>query len=545
MSLTRPLPDDARGVAHRWLPLVALGAGTLWLAFDGRQYWHDARFAYACSEFSLPQLLAGVFNPHQAWGPIDEVSSAGFYQAKPLHFALLCSLFRWLPRGVGGFEAVVALSVLWVGLAVLAGYWSFRQIVGDERRARFATACLLLAPVTPYLAGKLLSEVTSLLPATLAVGTFAGAMSRARGAVAGRAVVGGFLLAVAALARLDSIVGPVAFLVAAVAVGWCDRPRAVRVGLLGCATFAVTYLATAGVVGVRFANLRAYFEAFTGSAAKPLATSLLAIVTTGTLVFGLAAFGLRNRDRSTRLFTLWAVLVWVPMIALTSAYSVEPRYLVAGLLPLAGLGALGLEVLAERVPRLLRTPTALAAAALAALGLNAAAVALMPYELDRPALLRAVGIIERSGPGTRILVPWAYTDFNFLQTVMPAAEVYCVHSPEAGAGPEDVVAWRARFRSWYGERYLTEPDRLRAFLATGPVYYLGWETYPPLANARAMAEAVGFRSVSERLGNLARRKLQNHLEESWIWRTKDLLVLEPAGRVGQYWYFRVRLREPR
>ncbi|MGH7630826.1 MAG: hypothetical protein ACREOF_15865 [Gemmatimonadales bacterium] len=543
MTLTRRFPDDAGGAARRWLVFTVLAVGTLWLATDGRQYWHDARFAYGCAEFSLPQLLAGVFNPHQAWGPIDEASSAGFYQAKPLHFALLCSLFQWLPRGVGGFEAVVALSVLWVGLAVLAGYWSFRQIFGDERRARFATACLLLAPVTPYLAGKLLAEATSLLPATLAVGMFAGAM-RAGGAVAGRAVVGGFLLALAALARLDSIVGPVSFLVVAVVIGWRDRPRAFRVGLLGCATFALIYLAAAAVVGVRFANLRAYFEAFTGSAAKPLATSLLAIVTTGALVFVLAAFGLRSRDRSTRLFTLWAVLVWAPMIALTSAYSVEPRYLVAGLLPLAGLGALGLEVLAERVPRLLRTPTGLAAATLVALGLNAAAVALMPYELDRPALVRAVGVIERSGPGTRILVPWAYTDFNFLQAVLPAAEIYCVHSPETEARPEYVDAWRARFRSWYGERYLTEPDRLRAFLATGPVYYLGWETYPPLANARAMAEAVGFRSVSERLGDLARRKLQNHLEESWIWRSKDLLVLEPAGRVGQYRYFRVRLREP-
>ena len=38
----------------------------------------------------------------------------------------------------------------------------------------------------------------------------------------------------------------------------------------------------------------------------------------------------------------------------------------------------------------------------------------LPYELDRPALLRALAEIRVQAPGAAILVPWAHTDFNFL-----------------------------------------------------------------------------------------------------------------------------------
>ena len=542
MTLPHRASSIPRGATGTWLAFALLVAGTLWVALDGRQYWHDARFAFGCAEFSLPQLLAGVFNPHQAWGPIDEVSSAGFYQAKALHLALLCSLVQRLPRNVESFQAIVAVSAAWVGLAVASGYWSFQQLLADARRARLAAAALLLTPGIPYLAGKLLSEVTSLLPATLAVGMFATALRRPSERAAGWAAMGGLLLALAALARLDSVVGPAAFLTAAGVTAWADRRRLQQVLLIAAATCAVTYLSVAWGAGLRFINLWSYLQAFVGGEAKSLATSLLAIATTGALVFPLAIIGLANRDRTTvRLLAVWTLLTWSVMVGLTSTYSVEPRYLSAGLLPLAGLGALGIEVLIDRWPRVAIVPVA-SAAVFAAVGVNTAAVALMPYELDRPAMLRAVATIERAGPGTRILIPWAYTDFNFLRTVMPEAEIYCVHSPGAETPREHVAAWQARFRGWYGERYLVEPERLRAFLASGPVYYLGWRRYPPLANARAMAEALGLSGLAARLDLMAQRSLQDHLTESWIWRSSDV-VLEPAGQSGQYLYFRLRPRE--
>jgi hypothetical protein len=542
MTLAHRASSAPRGATGTWLAFALLVAGTLWVALDGRHYWHDARFAFGCAEFSLPQLLAGVFNPHQAWGPIDEISSAGFYHAKALHLALLCSLVQRLPRNVESFQAIVAGSAAWVGIAVGSGYWAFRRLFAESRRARLAAAAFLLTPAIPYLAGKLLSEVTSLLPATLAVGMLAIALRSPRHPAAGWAAVGGLLLALAALARLDSVVGPAAFLTAAGLTAWADRRRLAQVLLIGAATCGVTYLSVAWGAGLRFINLWSYLQAFVGGEAKSLATSLLAIATTGGLVFPLAIIGLANRDRVTvRLLAVWTLLVWAAMVGLTATYSVEPRYLSAGLLPLAGLGALGIEVLIDRWPRLAVAPVA-SAAVLAAVGVNAVAVALMPYELDRPALLRAVATIERAGPGTRILIPWAYTDFNFLRSVLPDAEIFCVHSPEPEAPPERVVTWQARFRGWYGDRYLVEPERLQAFLASGPVYYLGWRRYPPLTNARAMVEALGLSGLAARLDLMAQRSLQDHLTASWIWRASDA-VLEPAGQSGQYLYFRVRPRE--
>ena len=57
-----------------------------------------------------------------------------------------------------------------------------------------------------------------------------------------------------------------------------------------------------------------------------------------------------------------------------------------------------------------------------------------------------------------------------------------------------------------------------------------------------MAEALGLSGLAARLDLMAQRSLQDHLTESWIWRSSDV-VLEPAGQSGQYLYFRLRPRE--
>ncbi len=545
MMHARPASGGASGQVPGWAAFALLVAGTLWLALDGRQYWHDARLIYACSEFSSRELLAGVFNPHQAWGPVDEASSAGFYEAKLLHLGLLCGAWSLLPRSPMGFKTLVGLSALWMGLAVLAGYWTFRQLFGRGPRAALGAACILLSPLTPYLAGKLLSEVTSLLFATLAVGMLAGAMRPAGSRAVTHGALGGLFLAVAALARIDALIGPTAFLLASVVAGGTTRRQAIRAAAIALPVAAVAYTAAAGVAGVRLSDLQGYFDAFVAAPNRPLAMSILGVLTAGGLVLPLAAVGLFSRDRvAVRVLGFWMLATWVPLIAITQAFMVEPRYLTAGLLPLAGLGALGLELLAERVPAVLRSRAAVIAAILAGLGLNALAVPLMPYEVDRPAILSAVRQIERADPDARILVPWAYSDFNFLRAVVPDADIYCVYLPEP-VDPRYETAWRERYRNWYGERYLTDPGGLRELLRDGPVYYLGWDIYPPLQNARTIAQAIGLRSVSEHLAAVARGKLANHLEESWIWRAGGLLKLERLGRVGQYQYFRVRLRNPR
>jgi hypothetical protein len=161
----------------------------------------------------------------------------------------------------------------------------------------------------------------------------------------------------------------------------------------------------------------------------------------------------------------------------------------------------------------------------------------MPYELDRPALLSAVDEIEARSPGASILIPWAYTDFNFLYVMRPSAAIYSVHSPaEPDVSVELVESWHDRYREWYGGRHLTEPSELEELMKRGSVYYLGWHRYPPLEFVERIAERIGFRALVERLRSI---ELIDHLDASWVVDSGEL-VRTPAGRIGQYEYYRVR-----
>ena len=130
-------------------------SGLLFIALDGNHYWHDIRFSYAAAQFSLPEVLAGTFNPHQAWSVSNEVSASGFYTSKMLHLALLSSLFTVVDPSAGGFNLAVSLSVLVMLCTVLLAYVLYVQLFCSRKIALFAAVCVLLAPVVPYLSGKL------------------------------------------------------------------------------------------------------------------------------------------------------------------------------------------------------------------------------------------------------------------------------------------------------------------------------------------------------------------------------------------------------
>jgi hypothetical protein len=214
---------------------------------------------------------------------------------------------------------------------------------------------------------------------------------------------------------------------------------------------------------------------------------------------------------------------------------VEPRYLAHGALPLAGLIALGGEALGRRLTAT-RPAWAGALAILLVLPVNWLVIQLMPYELDRPRLLAAVdGIVEES-PAAAILVPWTYTDLNFLRAVNPHAALYSVHSPQGLDVTEEVAAtWHARYSDWYGGKHVTQVGALSTMLETRPVYYLGWHRYPPVEFVERVAARVGLDVVAAALRRL---DLLDHLETSWV-RASPELRLVPAGEAGMYRWFRV------
>jgi hypothetical protein len=292
-------------------------------------------------------------------------------------------------------------------------------------------------------------------------------------------------------------------------------------------------LLAAGVSPGRYSD---YLLAFVDAPGRPAVMSILSLAVFGGWAYPLAASALlSSRARLRLLFLVWGAVAWVPMIALTSNFMVEPRYLVLGLVPFTGLVVLGAEALGSRLPPPSRARIA-AMVVLIALGSNWVAIRLMPTELDRPALLQAVREIRTEAADASILVPWAYTDASFLRVVLPREPIYSVHSPRGLGVSEDLERrWHGRYVEWYEGHHIADDETLDALLAGHPVYYLGWHRYPPIEFVTSAAEGMGWRGLAERL---RRMDLLDHLETSWV-RDRPDLRFEPAGSVGQYLYFRV------
>jgi len=90
------MTNSSRLTKNNYLVLGILGLITLWLSLDGKHYWHEIRFMYAATQFSMDEILSGVFNPHQVGGKIDEIGAGGFYLTKVMHLVLLKELFlQW------------------------------------------------------------------------------------------------------------------------------------------------------------------------------------------------------------------------------------------------------------------------------------------------------------------------------------------------------------------------------------------------------------------------------------------------------------------
>jgi hypothetical protein len=233
---------------------------------------------------------------------------------------------------------------------------------------------------------------------------------------------------------------------------------------------------------------------------------------------------------------IWFFLSAGTAILITQNYMVEPRYLVHGLIPLAGLGSLGLEFFMGKIKSVpLKEIFVICFITLATL-INFVTVRLMPYELDRHWILKSVNSILETNKNAIILVPYAYTDFNFLRVMTPEEPIYNVDDPEGESSLLNEL-WRQRLKRWYGNAYIDEEKILTNFVSEKPVYYLGWRKYPPVEFVKRAAESIGIRKLSEYLDALP---LKNHLSESWVWNF-PAYNLKMAGKCGQYEYYRVTL----
>jgi len=523
-----------------WIIAIFLVIGVLFVALDGNHYWHDIRFAYAATEFSLAEVFAGVFNPHQAWTVSNEVSASGFYASKMLHLALLSALFSAVDPDVGGFNLGVALSVLTMICTVVLAYFLYVQLLRSKKIALFAIVCVLLAPVIPYLTGKILSENSSLLFVTASLVL----MISANNAVARKSVLlaicSGFFLAMAGLTRLDSLFGPIGFFfaLAIIPLDSCNRSTLYRNSLIALAIFIVVYFSILKAAGFDIEIIYDYFLAFVNSGQKSVLMSLIGIATFGGAIYILAFVGLFSKHAQVvRFFAIWLAISSLPALFITWNYMVEPRYLIQSLLPLCALGALGIDSINNYLSA--KGKNIIVAGFIfvtLALGLNYLFVRLMPYELDRPAMLGAVAEIKKIDGHASILVPWSYTDYNFLRLVIPDTKIFNVNSSLNSSLDNNIeTEWKTRFQHWYGEQYIAEPAKIDDLLTKGPVFYLSWRVYPPVQNIRNFVSKIGWDRLVSILDNL---QMKDHRMESWLWTSPELNI-QYAGRSGQYEYYRV------
>ena len=521
-----------RPAARIWL-LVALALTTL-LTLNGRHYWHEIRFAYAVNASRSTKYCAAASIRTRCGGDRRAVIGR-VLRAKILHLVMLKSLFSIVPPSRGGFELAITLSLVLMGLTALVAHEIFHRVFGDAALADLGLVCFLLIPVVPYLAGKLMSEVPALFFAALATLTGQRVADRVTVGLTG-ATVCGVLTSLAMLSRLDLVLLVVAFWVATFAreAGSERRQHIFRGCVFSLAIAASGYLIVMFLTGGDLRSIVAYFGAVADAGTRSPLMSALSIVTFGGCIYLASLFAPWSERRSARaFFFLWLLLTAGPMLVVTSRYMVEPRYLIHAAIPLAGLGALGIEAAARRFSLGAKATVTIV---VAALGMNWIFLRVMPYELNRPEMLSAVQLIRAEESDAAILTPWAYTDFHFLKLMRPDIPVFNINGDLPGDQPTSLNdAWQRRSVHWYGQTFLNSPARLQELLETRPVYYLGWHRYPPIESVEHGLRAFGLASLADIVGRL---QSKDHLHESWVWRSRNYSFAE-GGRSGQYVYGRV------
>lgn len=527
-----------------WLIVVGVVSGWLFISLDGNHYWHDVRFAYAASEFSLTEVFEGLYNPHQAWTHSNEVSSSGFYISKMFHIILLNSLFTVVNPDAGGFDIAIVFSVLLMVLAIGLIYFFYSRLFRSKELALIAAVCIMLAPVVPYMTGKFFSENTSLLFVIISLILFEKGSRYEKNKSILLVIGSGLFLAIAALTRIDSLFGPIGFMIAMFMFPLDGIKRSVlaRTMLIVAITFIFTYFSALFVAGVNALNLVDYFLVFVNAGQKSVLMSLMGIATFAGSVYLLSLSGLFNKQvQLVRFLVSWCVLSLLPALLITWHYMVEPRYLIQGLIPLCALAALGVMTLRKQCSEKGINSTVIGLVFVTlTLVINFISVRLMPYELDRPEMMAAVSSIKNKNPEAAILVPWSYTDYNYLRLVLPESNIYNVNSPVNFSIDNAIeTQWQSRFKQWYGDRYIINKGRVEELLKHGEVYYLGWRVYPPVQNVIDFANIIDLTPLSEALNDM---QMTDHRQESWIWASPDY-KLELSGRSGQYEYYRVSFND--
>lgn len=499
------------------------------LSLDGHMYWHEGRLLYAVTHFSVAELIAGSFNPNQLGFEVDTVGSSGYHLTKVLHLQFLAFLTS-LPVSTDTQLAIGStLSMLAVVACGLLTRSILRTLGFAETTANWSAAAFFLMPCTPYLAAKLLSEVTALLPALAALNLWVICLRSGLRGNKMKAALASALIVITALSRLDFVIMHIGFAFATLAVADPgNRFREWQINSVICGTALAVYCAAIVLIGGSFESITVYLSNYVALHPKSVPMSIFGAATFAGVMWFFAVAGMFGKHDDRKMLMIWLFICLIPIAGIVMNYMIEPRYLAASIVPIAALAGIALQRSFASIPE--GSPRIWAFLLIALIGPgNWLAVTLMPYEIDRKPILQVADEYAEANSGDVLLVSWSYTDFHFLRYARPDARIFNVHTPH---GDRDFLSeeWDQRLRSWYGERYVGGPDDLMAAAMPASTYYLGWGIYPPVATLQSWLQGLALDSFAEKLNGLG---LMVHGQQSWLWHDRRH-ALTHAATVGQY-----------
>lgn len=512
-------------------PLV-LALCWAWVAADGRFHWDEPGYWYTAAYLPVSDILAGDFQP----SGID-----GFSNSRVGHILLLKLLSAAFGPGLASLVLMIAAYLAMLAMFLWLTYRLLQTFSAEARHAGAAVIAAALAPIFVYLAFKTVAEIPALLLSTLAALAFVRSLHEP--AVLWLAIV---VAAVAGVAFTKNHIAllPVSMIMALLlsgGFGYPVRRIAIHAAVAGVASLA-TFAAVLSIAGIPIERYLAVFS-FVTHISDPISVRLMTLlIECGPVLLVLPFAFMSARKTHLRFFATWFALATVPLLFLAR---IEERYLLANLVPMAGLAQLsfdGIETLVRnraRMPE--RTlPRLGILGAFALLALSALAQPLMLHGLrsdQLAALMRRLDALYGADHYT-IVTPSEYTTFLYLRFMYPRRNVYTVFTP-APPNHRDPEAWASLQRRYYGTRAVQSLESLRA--VPGPVVYLSPDANPTVATLHEVLERLprgAPRSLAE--GVLAKMHPGKPDEMSWMW-SDTRVALGELERAGHYVAWQVRL----
>jgi hypothetical protein len=504
------------------------------IANDGRNHWHEWRYLYSATHFSVETLLAGGFDP----GPPPDRSAAevgAWYWGQALHEVLLAGLVDLLGEGTAARRAlqwiyaalVLASALLWIRILRRL------PLASDSR---LVASVFLVSPLGCWLGFKLMAEAPALLLASLGALAFTRALgSRSGPRCAGWSIAAGLASALSFLSMVYLPLLVLGFAAATLALGAEIPRKRALVAVLGMlASFSIFVLVGLALLALSPSDTLQMYGFYRGYR-KSWMVNLFGIATAGSLLYLLVPLALATpHRRDLHFYACWAAAALLPLVLLSGNY-LEARFLVVAGPALAGLVLLGAQVLARRWEA---HPRAVAAALVCSVaGISWVTLFLLPFEMSSRELRGLVEDCTRRAEDAVILLPWNYTDFHFLRFEYPDREILLVQAPVDAAGkPFRDEDWVQRRRRDYGSHYLDSIEELSRYRGRA-LFYLGHGRMPPFQTLSRWTGALGLDFVARRIDEM---NPLEHITHSWMWENPAFEFRE-VQRGPHYRAYRVEL----